>query len=97
MSDNYNENNNRRQGGNNPQDPKKQNWVMRIVAALISLFLVLTIMNVLTGRTEEEISYSDFITMLDSGKIESVEITSDRIHIIPKTEKSRPSLILTAI
>ena len=92
MSDNYNENNNRRQGGNNSQDPKKQNWVMRIVAALISLFLVLTIMNVLTGRTEEEISYSDFITMLDSGKIESVEISSDRIHIIPKTEKKQTEL-----
>ncbi len=92
MSDNYNENNNRRQGGNNSQDPKKQNWVMRIVAALISLFLVLTIMNVLTGRTEEEISYSDFITMLDSGKIESVEISSDRISIIPKTEKKQTEL-----
>jgi len=84
---NNNSGNNSNNGGpNNGRDPKKQNIFMLVVAALLSLLLVMSIMSYLTGSTEREISYSEFISMLDEGKVESVEIGSDRIYITPVSE-----------
>ena len=84
-SSNNNSSNN--QGNNqNGKNSKRPNIIMFVVAALLSVFLVLTLMNLLTGDTEEEISYSEFVTMIEEGKIESVEIDSDRIYITPKSE-----------
>ena len=79
------------QGGNGGQggdrDPRRQNIIMLIIVALLSLFLVSALTNLFTGKTTEEISYSEFINMLQNGKIESVEIDSDRIYITPKSEE----------
>lgn len=84
---NNNQNNNSNRGGsNNGRDPKKQNVFMLIVAAGLSLLLVLSVMNFITGSTEKEITYSEFVNMVNDGKIESVEIDSDRIYITPKSE-----------
>ena len=88
------------QGGNGGQggdrDPRRQNIIMLIIVALLSLFLVSALTNLFTGKTTEEISYSEFINMLQNGKIESVEIDSDRIYITPKSEEklSQDSFLL---
>ena len=87
MPDNNQNNNNRPGGPNNGKDPKKQNIFILIMAAVLSLILFLGIMNLLSGSTEKEITYSEFITMLEEGKIESVDIASDRIFIVPKAEE----------
>ena len=76
--------------GNNGRDPKRQSIILFIVAALITLFMVSSFMNMISGETEREISYNDFIQMLESDRIESVEIGSDRIMITPKVEESSP-------
>ena len=72
-------------GGNNSgngKDPKKQNILILILAAILSLILVFSLMSFLTGSGEKEISYSEFIRMLDEGSVKSVEIESDRIYIV---------------
>lgn len=76
--------------GNNGRDPKRQSIILFIVAALITLFMVSSFMNMISGETEREISYNDFIQMLENDRIESVEIGSDRIMITPKVEESSP-------
>ncbi len=95
FEDNYNNSNNsdkrggsgNNNGGNGGKDPKKQNFLMIALAALLSLLLFTVFMNLVSGKTEEEITYSEFINMLNENKIESVEIDSDRIIITPKGEE----------
>ena len=43
-------------------------------------------MKILTGGTEKEISYNQFIEMVEAGKIASVQISSDVITIYPVVE-----------
>lgn len=76
----------------NDKDPKRQNIVMLLVAAVLSLLLVMGIMNFLTGTTEKEISYSEFIRKVDAGEVESVKIDSDRIYITPKKSQEKPAV-----
>lgn len=83
-----NDNKNGNSGKGNDKDPKRQNIIMFVIAALISLFLVSAFVNMLTGSTETEISYNEFIQMLEEGKVKSVIIDTDRILITPaETEK----------
>ena len=70
-------------GGN----PKKQSILLLIVAALITLVCMSYFMRVLTGGTEQEITYNEFVKMVDEGKVESVKIDTDQITIYPKTDK----------
>ncbi|MCR4788568.1 MAG: ATP-dependent zinc metalloprotease FtsH [Lachnospiraceae bacterium] len=75
--------------GNGDRNPRRQNIIMLIIVALLSLFIVSAIMNLFTGKTTEEITYSEFIGMLDQGKIESVQIDSDRVFITLKDEGNK--------
>ena len=70
--------------GNNGNDPKKQSLIILVIAALITLLSISMFMKFLTGSTNEEISYNEFINMIEEEKIESVLVESDRITIYPK-------------
>ena len=65
-----------------------------MIAALISLLLVSAFMNFMTGSSEREISYNEFIQMLDENKVASVTIDSDRIYIQPKVEQSQQNPLM---
>lgn len=80
--------------GGSGNDPKKQNIIMFIIAALISLLLVSSFVKLMTGSSEQEISYNEFIQMLDEGKVESVVISTDRIYIQSKAEQGSQSPLL---
>lgn len=73
-------------GGNNG-DPRKQSLIMLVIAALVTLLCVSFFMKMMTGATNEEISYNEFVQMVEAGEIESVEVGSDRITIYPKTQQ----------
>lgn len=89
---NQNRNSNHNQGPNPENDPnKRQVWRNVIVCLLIALgmFLVLSMVNKQIDKaTNKEITYDQFIEMLDDGEIESVTLASDRIKIKPKTQKN---------
>ena len=90
--DNNSGNNNRGPGnggnnnnnGNNGKDPKKQSLLIMLVAALISLLCISYFMRTLTDVTNHEITYNQFLQMIDEGKVESVKIESSQIIITPK-------------
>ena len=66
-------------------------FIILSLAATIGLNYML---NTLTAPQREEIYYSDFIKMVEEGKIESVEIKSDTILIYPKGEKKEENTAL---
>ena len=76
-------------------DPKKQSMIILIIAALITLFSISMFMKFMTGSTNQEISYNEFIDMIEKDEIESVVVDSDRITIQPKqAENNNPFLYL---
>ena len=74
-------------GPNGPGDPRKQSLIMLVVAALITLLCISVFMKMLTGATNQEISYNVFIQMLERGEVKSVSVGSDRITIYPTAEQ----------
>ncbi len=68
-------------------DPRKQSLIMLVVAALITLLCISVFMKMLTGATNQEISYNNFIRMVEQGEVKSVSVGSDRITIYPSAEQ----------
>lgn len=88
-------NNNGSGGSGGPnKDPRRQNVIMFVVAALLSLLLVSSFVKLITGDSEKEITYNEFIQMLEEEKIDSVIVGTDRIYIEAKAEKSIQSPIM---
>lgn len=72
----------------NGNDPRKQSLIMLVIAALVTLLCISVFMKMLTGASNQEITYNAFIQMVEDGKVESVTVESDRITIYPKGEKT---------
>lgn len=93
---NYDNNSNRNNQGNgnengnggNGKNPKKQNLLLLLVTALISLLLISYFMRVVSGATNKEISYNEFMDMIEENQVEKVEIDSSQIVIYPKKQES---------
>ncbi|MBD5520075.1 MAG: ATP-dependent zinc metalloprotease FtsH [Lachnospiraceae bacterium] len=69
--------------GGSGNDPKKQSFVILIIAALITLFSISMFMKFMTGSANKEISYNEFVEMIEKNEIESVVVDSDKITIYP--------------
>ena len=80
-----NSNNGPEQNNNGGREPKKANFMLFLVAAVITLLFVSYFSKFITGGSETAITYSDFVTMLEEGQVESVQISTDVIYI-KKTE-----------
>lgn len=74
-------------GGPGGGDPKKQSLIILIVAALITLFSISMFMKFMAGSTNQEISYNEFVSMVENDEVESVVVDSDKITIYPKNGK----------
>ena len=55
-------------------DPRKQSLIIMLVAAVLSLFFITYLTKVVTGATNREITYNEFIKLVDEGSVESVKI-----------------------
>ena len=84
-------NNDQNGSGPNGQPPKKQNVVIFVIAALVTLLCVSYFMKTVAGNTTKEISYNEFVQMVEEGTIESVEIGGDQITINPKSKENSDS------
>ncbi len=91
------DNNNNQNNHNNGQgDPKGPRIAPMLVAALVLLLLVTYFTRALSSPNSKEIPYTEFIQMLDDGKVESVYVESDRITITPKEDEVAPLPFRTA-
>ncbi len=82
------ENNNQNQNNNQNRNPRsnKQGWLFIIATTLIAMFLVMSLVNMVQKTTNKEISYSEFLQMVDEGQVEEVQIGSSKLTITPKSE-----------
>lgn len=78
------------QNGRNKNNGKKPNSGKSILVFLVITLVVMLISNMFTSMvkdtTEREITYNQFINMVDRGEVESVEISSSRIDINLKNQ-----------
>lgn len=85
-------NENNSNNSNNNQNRNGKNNGPRIAPMLVAVLVVLLIISyftkALTNATTKEISYNEFISMLENGEVESVKLNSDKISVIPKTSES---------
>ncbi len=80
-----NENDNRNK--NNGKMPKNMQTIIILVISGLLMLMLISFMNTwIQGATNREVSYDDFIEMLEKGKVSSVSIQSDRIIIEPKEQ-----------
>ena len=78
-------------GGNG--DPRKQSLIMLVIAALVTLLFVSFFMKMMTGATNQEITYNEFVKMVEEDKVKNVEVGSDRITIYPKTQQKESAFL----
>lgn len=77
-------------GGNNSgRDPKRQSLFLLLIASLVTLLCMSYFMKAMNSATNREIPYNEFVAKLENGEIEQVEITADRINIVPKKEEKK--------
>lgn len=81
---NQNNNDNNKKGGNGPKNG--QMIMMFIFLVLMSLLIVTFFMNKMTDISNQEISYTEFLDMVDKGEVKSVVIESSQIDITPKNQ-----------
>lgn len=62
----------------------KQGWSVILLTTLITALLVLGLYQFMQDSASKEIPYSQFLKMVDDGKVEKVTIDSDKLIITPK-------------
>ena len=82
MENNQNNlNNGSDQQNNNGRQPKKVNLMLLLVAAVMTLLFVSYFSKFISGGSETQITYSEFVTMLEEKQVQSVQISTDVIYI----------------
>lgn len=80
MDNNSDKNNKGNQPGN------KQTLFILLIAAVVVLLVLSYMRSFLSSAANQKLSYNEFLDMVDSGKIESVLISTDEIKITPKAQ-----------
>ena len=87
MDNNPNNNKNDKNKGN------KQGWMLVMLTTLITTFLVVGMLQLSDSVTKKEISYSEFLQMVDEGKVEEVVFETDKYTIIPKKSEENQGIL----
>ena len=89
--DNQNRNNQNRGNQNNPNPNKnnKQGFSFVIIVTVVVAIMVMVLYNFRGSVPDKEISYNQFLKMVDEGKVDKVEVQSDRLVITEKKEEGK--------
>lgn len=71
----------------------KRGWILVLVITLITGFMVLSVFDFAGNATSKEISYDEFLDMVEEGKVEEVAIGNDKLVITPKEENKEKDLL----
>lgn len=77
-----------------PSSASRNGIIICLIAAAILYMMYSYMKDLVKDSTNKEISYSDFIDMVDEGKVESILVKPDRIEITP-FEKSNSAYQVT--
>ena len=76
-------NNNQNDNGKTPRS--SQTITILLIAALITFVTVYLMKNAFTSSSEQELTYNQFIQMVENEQVESVAVGSTRIEVHPKS------------
>ena len=76
------------QNNKNDQKRDKKGWLFVLIITLITGYLLFSLFSLAGNATKQEITYDEFLTMVDEGQVEKVIIGSDRLIITPKKNSS---------
>ena len=85
MDLNQNNNQNNKNNKNNNKN-NKQGWALVLLTTLITTFLVLGLLDFAGNATTKEISYNEFLAMVEEGEVAEVIIGNEQLTIKPKAE-----------
>lgn len=72
---------------NDGKMPKNgQTILILVIAAVITFMSISWMRDTMTASATQELPYSEFVQMLDQGKVESVEVDNVEITIVPKAD-----------
>ena len=95
-NDNRNNNRNNNNNNNNNKKPKNVNLIIFIIIAAVVTFIGLTLLsNMFKNATYKEISYDQFMQMIDEDKVKKVALEQDRILITPVEEEKQSGMPIT--
>ena len=76
-----------RRGNGSPGNNKNHSALLIFLAVTLLTLVVMSFFNnVMRDTTSEEIAYNEFLQLLDSGKVKSVEIGPSKLTITPSTQ-----------
>ncbi len=91
-NDPKNQNPNRKPQPDDEDGRKARRIILLVVAALVATMLINVLYTSISNAYLTEISYTDFLQLLDSGQVSKVQFqTSDRLIILTKDEAQKPS------
>ena len=70
------DNQNKKNSNNN-----RQGWGVILITTLLVTFVVMGLYSLMQGSSPEEISYDEFLDLVDDKKVEEVQLASNRIYI----------------
>ena len=85
-----NQNNQNNDSSNNDDDRRGKRIILLVVAALVAVLLINSLYASISNAYLTGIRYDEFLDMVDSGEIYSVEFQSDRVVITPTSEADKP-------
>ena len=88
--DNNNNQNNGQKNNDNKGSKFNQTLLILLIAAVFTYLGMSCMSNFVTNASTKEISYTEFLEMIEEGKVEKVEYTSDKIIITPKSDENSP-------
>ena len=72
------------QGG--PNNQKKNKIISVVVTFIVALIFTSLMSYMFDSATKKEITYNQFIDLLDQGQVEKVTFDANKIYIVPKTD-----------
>ncbi len=87
---NNNKNNNKPNKGNKQN---KQGWLLVLLTTLLTTFIVVGMLELTDSVTKKEITYSEFLQMVDEGKVEEVVFESDKYTITLKEGEGQQGIL----
>ena len=79
------DNNNNQDNNNGKMSPNGQTILVLVIAAVITLMVITLMRNMVTKNSTQELSYTQYVEMVEDGKVEAVLIgNSGDYHLSEK-------------
>ena len=74
------------QNKNNNSNNNRQGWGIILFTTLLVTFVVMALYSLMQGNDPEQISYDEFLELVDDGKVAEVNLGNNAIYITLKDE-----------